>query len=372
MTGTGRTARLARPLAGAALLATLLAVAACAPGDFGLAWSTRDDPVAAAPPPAEEPPAPAPAFVAVPAPAQPAPFEYPPPPQPRFKPTALIAVVAGDTVIGIAHRYGVAARTIIALNELEHPYWLRTGQRLRLPEDAFDSALRSEPPEDGVAWAEADASPAEAVADAGAPEQAVHVAAHSPAPSGTPDRGDRAVPSAQEVETPGRNADGEHAVPSPPTTPRTRLARATPEESSRMRYAAEDVPLPPSRNTFLWPIEGRVISDFGTKPGGMHNDGINIAVPVGSEVRAAKKGVVAYAGNELRGYGKLVLIRHEDGWMTAYAHNDSLLVAKGDVVRRGQIISRSGDSGRVSRPQAHFEIRRNGQPQDPLRLLTRK
>ena len=177
----------------------------------------------------------------------------------------------------------------------------------------------------------------------------------------------------QEAGAASRDEDGEDALPSPPGAPRMRLARATSKQSSRMlRYAEEDVPLPPSRNTFLWPIEGRVISDFGTKPGGMHNDGINIAVPVGSDVRAAKGGVVAYAGNELRGYGNLVLIRHEDGWMTAYAHNDSLLVAKGDVVRRGQTISRSGESGRVSRPQAHFEIRRNGEPQDPLRLLTRK
>ena len=115
-----------------------------------------------------------------------------------------------------------------------------------------------------------------------------------------------------------------------------------------------------------------MISGFGAKPGGMHNDGINIEVPVGSDIRAAQSGVVAYAGNELRGYGNLVLIRHDDGWMTAYAHNESLLVERGDVVQRGQVISRSGRTGRVSRPQAHFEIRRNGEPQDPLRLLSRK
>ena len=384
MTGTGRTACLAWPLVGAALLA----VAACTPGEFGFGWSAKDDTAASAPPPAEERPAAAPAFVTVPKPAPPAPVEYPPPPVPRFKPAALIAVVDGDTVIGIARRYRVAARTIIALNELDPPYWLLTGQRLRLPEETLDIALRSEAPEDDVAWVEADTPPVETEA----PERAVRVAAYSPAAypatSRTPDRGDRVVVSPPEAEAPdredgaaaavqeagaaSRDEDGENALPSPPGAPRMRLARATSKESSRMRYADEDVPLPPSRNTFLWPIEGRVISDFGTKPGGMHNDGINIAVPVGSDVRAAKGGVVAYAGNELRGYGNLVLIRHEDGWMTAYAHNDSLLVAKGDAVRRGQIISRSGESGRVSRPQAHFEIRRNGEPQDPLRLLTRK
>ncbi len=136
--------------------------------------------------------------------------------------------------------------------------------------------------------------------------------------------------------------------------------------------------IPPPRSgsrtdeAFLWPVKGPLISRFGSKPGGMHNDGINIAAPIGSEIRAAQRGVVAYAGNELRGYGNLVLIRHDSGWMTAYAHNDSLLVEKGDVVRRGQVISRSGKSGRVSRPQAHFEIRQNGEPRDPLRLLSRE
>ena len=172
----------------------------------------------------------------------------------------------------------------------------------------------------------------------------------------------------------------EPAPPEPPDSPGPRAARAEPEATPPRPtlYAlarqsnAEAVPLPPTRNTFLWPLDGRVISGFGAKPGGKHNDGINIAVPVGSAVRASQGGVVAYAGNELRGYGNLVLIRHDGGWMTAYAHNDSLLVGKGDVVRRGQVISRSGRSGGVSRPQAHFEIRRDGEPQDPLRLLSRK
>ena len=172
-----------------------------------------------------------------------------------------------------------------------------------------------------------------------------------------------------------------HSVPAPlpPDAPAHREARADPAQSApssisalARQAVATDVPLPPTRNTFLWPAEGRVISRFGSKPGGMHNDGINIAVPVGTAVRAAQNGVVAYAGNELRGYGNLVLIRHKGGWMTAYAHNDALLVDKGDVVERGQVISRSGNSGRVSRPQAHFEIRHDGEPQDPLRLLTRK
>ena len=381
MSATARSAGLRMPLTGAALLAALLALASCSPGQFGFLWPTKEDAdtVASAPPPPEPVPAPAPALVTVP--AEPAAVEPAgPPPAARFKPANLIAVAAGDTVSGIAQRYGVKARAIIVLNGLEYPYWLRTGQRLRLPGDGFDAAAYNgaqraapaDPPREVRIQprAEASAPPAQAPAT----QRAERVAApsrESAAPAPELAAPSREAPATQRrasrAETPARTAA------SPPPEPALRLARAEPEPLPSPRPAAyEPVPLPPSRNTFLWPIEGRVISKFGSKPGGMHNDGINIAVPVGSEVRAAKNGVVAYAGNELRGYGNLVLIRHEDGWMTAYAHNEALLVQKGDVVRRGQVISRSGKSGRVSRPQAHFEIRRNGEPQDPLSLLTRK
>ena len=351
----------APPFAGLLAGAALLAAAACTqtPSGIGPGAEVETTEAAAAaeaaPPPAAADP------VAVPLPAlEPAPDAAaaagPPPPLPRDKPERRLRVGAGDTVSGIAHRHGVSAHAIIALNALTPPYWLRTGQRIRLPEEAYRSARRDEAPEDAREDAPEDAPPA-AGDDARAPASG--------------DRMDRAPASTPEVAAP--------SPPTPPSPPDTRVARAVTVSSAPAapvsavyRPASDAVPLPPSRNTFLWPIEGQVISRFGSKPGGTHNDGINIAAPVGSDIRAAKNGVVAYAGNELRGYGNLVLIRHEDGWMTAYAHNDTLLVGRGDTVRRGQVISRSGKSGRVSRPQAHFEIRRDGEPQDPLRLLTRK
>lgn len=120
---------------------------------------------------------------------------------------------------------------------------------------------------------------------------------------------------------------------------------------------------------FLWPVRGRVISDFGPKNGGMHNDGINISAKPGDTVRAAENGVVAYSGNELRGFGNLLLIRHRDGWITAYAHADEILVKRGDQVKRGQVIARVGTSGRVAEPQLHFEIRKGTKAVDPLRYL---
>ena len=330
MTDTIRLTGLAGPLAVAALLAAVLTVAGCSPLLFGSGATEHVEPTAIASLPADEPLAADPVY------DEPSPraadASRPAPPLPRFKPERLLTVAFGDTVSGIAYRYGVSERQIIELNRLDRPYWLRAGQRIELPEhaahveredDSFEAAPRP------AVW-----EPEDLARDKPSGEAAlVRV-------NGTP--------------------------PPPPDAPRRRRANA--EAGVAPASSASGA----ARDSFLWPLEGQVISAFGTKPDGMYNDGINIAAPVGSEVRAAQSGVVAYAGNELRGYGNLVLIRHNDGWMTAYAHNESLLVAKGDTVRRGQVISRSGKSGRVSRPQSHFEIRRHGEPQDPLRLLTRK
>ena len=119
-------------------------------------------------------------------------------------------------------------------------------------------------------------------------------------------------------------------------------------------------------------MNGKIISSFGAKKGGLHNDGINIAAARGAPVRAAENGIVAYAGNELRGFGNLLLIKHADGWTSAYAHNDRLLVRRGDQVRRGQIIARVGSTGSVTSPQLHFELREGSEAIDPLRLLARQ
>lgn len=114
---------------------------------------------------------------------------------------------------------------------------------------------------------------------------------------------------------------------------------------------------------FRWPARGRIIRGF---PG---NDGINIALPEGTPVKAAEAGVVAYAGNELKGYGNLVLIRHPNGFVSAYANNAEIDVKRGDVVKRGQVIAKSGQTGNVSTPQLHFELRKGAKPVDPIQYL---
>jgi len=121
--------------------------------------------------------------------------------------------------------------------------------------------------------------------------------------------------------------------------------------------------------TFVWPVLGPVISDFGTTASGQRNDGINIAAAYGTPIRASAAGTISYAGNELRGYGNLILIKHDDGYVTAYAHAERIVVARGDSVAKGQIIAYAGDTGDVTSPQLHFEIRRGVQPVNPRALL---
>ena len=122
--------------------------------------------------------------------------------------------------------------------------------------------------------------------------------------------------------------------------------------------------------SFRWPARGRVIAGFGPKSGGGQNDGINLAVPEGTPIKAADDGVVAYAGNELKGYGNLVLIRHANGFVSAYAHASELLVKRGDTIKRGQVIAHAGQTGNVTSPQLHFEIRKGSTPVDPTKYLS--
>jgi murein DD-endopeptidase MepM/ murein hydrolase activator NlpD len=128
-------------------------------------------------------------------------------------------------------------------------------------------------------------------------------------------------------------------------------------------------PLSSGSVAFAWPVEGPVISPFGATSGGARNDGINIAAARGTPIHAAAGGTVTYAGDELKDYGNLVLIKHADGYVTAYAHADSLIVGKGDVVTKGQVIGYAGKTGDVSSPQLHFEIRHDTTPVNPSSLL---
>jgi len=273
-------------------------------------------------------------------------------------------VQPGDTVYGLARRFGVDQSSLIRLNDIGAPeYIIRIGQRLSIP-----SRVRK-------------IAGATTVAGNLAPSPS------SPSPSSPSNGGAiEAVELAPVVLMPAP------AVLMPPPTPEATAeapAATTPDtlpETVETVEAAEAVPAlepaPPDTVVdgggveggakFLWPVNGKVISRFGAKTGGLVNDGLNIAAPLGAPVRAAEGGVVAYIGNELQGFGNLVLIRHADGWMSAYAHNETLLVKRGDRVKRGQTIARVGQTGSVTEPQLHFELRRGTEAVNPIPLLDRR
>jgi murein DD-endopeptidase MepM/ murein hydrolase activator NlpD len=184
-----------------------------------------------------------------------------------------------------------------------------------------------------------------------------------------PDAQPAAIAAAQPVTALAPPATKMAAVTAgPPQT--ARLAQATtkvdePSAESPVKAAEATGALP----TFRWPVRGKVITSYGAKTNGKSNDGINLAVPEGTPIKAAEDGVVAYSGNELKGYGNLVLVRHANGYVTAYAHASELLVKRGDTIKRGQVIAKSGQSGEVGSPQLHFEIRKGSAPVDPLQFL---
>ncbi len=146
----------------------------------------------------------------------------------------------------------------------------------------------------------------------------------------------------------------------------TKTAALPPREERR-----PPAPTPPKAggNRFIWPLKGPVISRYGRIGKGLYNDGINIGAPRGSPVRAVGGGVVAYVGNEIPGFGNLLLIRHDGVWVSAYAHNETTLVRQGQNVRQGQVVARVGASGNVTAPQLHFELRKRNEPVDPERYL---
>jgi murein DD-endopeptidase MepM/ murein hydrolase activator NlpD len=317
------------------------------------------------------PPSPSPAVVAKtePAAGTPGPGTY--------------SAFAGDTVYGVAQRFGVPVRTLIETNGLKPPYRLAAGQPLRVPvrqehvvqpgdnllaisriygvdQSSLARANNLKPPY-GLKPGQRLTLPGRIEANLAAAPSMIEAPTSANAATGSM--------SVEELPAIGSAPAASASVPNAVgTTPpkETALPPQPEQQQTRPEIAAIPEPAPRAGGRFLWPVEGKIVSRFGAKKGGLHNDGVNIEAPAGTAVVAAENGVVAYAGNELRGFGNLLLIRHADGWVTAYAHNQTLLVKQGDKVKRGQPIATVGTSGSVSSPQLHFEIRKGTAPVDPL------
>ncbi len=307
----------------------------------------------------------------------------------RLPPRREHVVAANETLYSISRRYGVDMTTLARNNAIEPPYNIAVGRHLQLPAPTVVAADASGRSPAAVSAQPNSAAPAAVPAAAPAPlpppastaptavptsasiYPAVEEVPLAPLPSAS-QAGD--MKPANAAPTPRRDATEEAAANAavPPIAPEPKSqiqTAALPEVLPEPRPDAAIVP-PDNGESFIWPLRGKVLSAFGEKKGGEHNDGINIEAKRGEPIRAAADGTVIYAGNELRGFGNLVLIKHANGWTTAYAHNDSLSVHRGAQVKRGQVIAKAGSTGSVSSPQLHFEIRRGTHAVNPSDYLT--
>ena len=302
-----------------------------------------------------------------------------------------IQVQEGETLFGISKRYGVSLAALIEINGLAHGATIKPGQHLVLPAGAAGKPVAEPSTATRAPLARAPTQPLPATAPvptAGweghhtlkAGESLYAIARQHGVPLAELQRVNgitepTRVRAGTVLWVPGSAAAA--AAAAPPTAPASagepRLLNTPVTEQKTAALTdrssdATEVAVEPSSPTgrFRWPARGRVIAAFGKRPDGNHNDGINIALPQGTEIHAAESGRVAYAGNELKGYGNLVLIRHGNGWVSAYAHADQILVKRDDVVRRGQVIAKAGKTGTVDQPQLHFELRQGAKPIDPL------
>ncbi|MBR1227736.1 MULTISPECIES: peptidoglycan DD-metalloendopeptidase family protein [unclassified Bradyrhizobium] len=337
---------------------------------------------------------------------------YTPPGQPKLETTATVAprsvaaapahggttIIVGtsDTLDILAKRYNVSPAAILQANGYKGPRALSPGQQLIIPRQAVAAAP-----------APAVAPPVSKPVAAVAGPSSVHVvnrgdtlmsiARRNNLPVAdlakannldtsaklslgmkltVPGAKTAAAPAAQPV-APVQQVAAVAAPAAKPLTPAAqpqsaRLAQSTvnvEEKPAAEAPAVKSSEATGALPTFRWPVRGKVITTYGAKTNGKANDGINLAVPEGTPVKAAEDGVVAYSGNELKGYGNLILVRHSNGYVTAYAHASELMVKRGDTIKRGQIIAKSGQSGEVGSPQLHFEIRKGSSPVDPLQFL---
>ena len=301
-----------------------------------------------------------------------------------------IIVGTSDTLDTLSRRYNVSSAAILQANGYKGPRVLSPGQQLFIPRPTTTAAAPA-----SKAIAATASTPSVHVVNRGDTVLSIarrnHISTAELAKANNLDRSAKlklgmklTVPGAKTAAVTPPPRPGAGAQPATTlVSPATKLAAVTPKprEKTRLPQAtttpaelSTETPVKATEATgalptFRWPVRGKVITRYGAKTNGKANEGINLSVPEGTPVRAAEDGVVGYSGNELKSYGNLVLVRHSNGYVTAYAHASEVLVKRGDAIKRGQIIAKSGQSGEVGSPQLHFEIRKGSSPVDPLQFL---
>ena len=257
-----------------------------------------------------------------------------------------VTVEKGDTLYSISKRYDMPLRDLIDANGLKPPYTLKVGQVLRLPASTYHVVSRGDTLYSISRQYNANIADLKRINNLSYPYT---------------------LAVGQKVILAG-SARSLSATANPPPK-RKYTARAAPRKTTSRPARGSYTVVQKRSSKFSWPVRGTNVSKFGTIGKGRANDGININAARGTAVKAADAGTVAYAGNELKGFGNLILVRHNDGWITAYAHNDRLLVKKGQKVRRGEKIATVGATGGVNSPQLHFEIRAGKKAVNPVAYL---
>lgn len=287
----------------------------------------------------------------------------------------------GDRLGDLAERFGVSVRDVAAANRLEAPYVIYVGQELRIPAGGTTPTVvagdrytvRRGDTLSGIAR-QLDLPMAQ-LARTNGMQKPYRVYAGQrlriPHEGGAPPASDAVVATPITVAA---AASPPAPVPPKPITVAAVAAPAAdagaPAPAAKLEPAialvkGQGKPPPLSGDGFLWPVNGKVVGGFGPIDQWRRRDGIDIAARKGTPVLAAQEGVVAYAGDGIRGYGRMILLRHADGYITTYAYNSALLVEVGDVVERGQVIARVGDSGDATGSMLHFELRKGKEPIDP-------
>jgi len=262
--------------------------------------------------------------------------EAPPPPRPAISPLprdGIHVVQRGETLYGISFRYGLRYQDVAAWNGIPDPYLIAVGQRLRVSPTARGAAVAQVPP----------------------PKPAAPHPVVAPRPAPTP------PPAVVSKPPPAVSSTPPVVAPAPAAVPAPRPVVAMPPPSP--------APMASNASGWQWPTNGEVVGRFVA--GDQTQQGVDIAGRSGQDVRAAADGVVVYSGAGLVGYGELIIVKHSEEWLSAYAHNSQRLVAEGSKVSAGQVIAKMGRTG-APRDMLHFEIRRNGKPVDPLGLLPRR
>ena len=281
-------------------------------------------------------------------------------PFPQRLRAATIPYNPAKSFYGVARKHKVKAEELAQVNGITDVAKIKQGQVLKIPGPGVVAAATPAAATTTAPVAVAPVAPKAVATHGAAPQGKIGATGTKVAALGNTSPGTMVSAPATGGKTPAVD---------PTETAAAAKGRAEPAKPHGAAPATTPVSAPAATAggaaTFRWPVKGKVITNFGPRDDGTHNDGINISVPAGTDVQAAEGGTVAYAGNELKGYGNLVLIRHDENWVSAYAHNDQLLVKRGEKIKRGQIIAKAGKSGTVEQPQVHFELRQGSKPVDP-------